>query len=201
MSRHQLISLLAPILLIAVMFPIFQLLASKVGRTLAWYAGLASYWLLWGALFPLSMFGPGTIFDLIRPGEFRLDGLLLALIPAVLAGVGRFKFGIQYDKASTWIGVALLATAFGNGLFEEIFWRGTYLMVFPSSFWLGVLWPSLWFGLWHYAPGSVSSGGDVFRLMVGAGFLGAFLSFLARRTGTIFWSILAHTLAGLVMVL
>lgn len=201
MSREQIATLLAPIILVAVMYPIFQLLARILGNTASWYAGLATYWLLWGLSYPLLVLGKDTVLDLLRPTEFDLSALLLALIPVIFAAIGRFQYGIQYEKSSALIGVALLVTAVGNGLFEEIFWRGTYLRMFPSSMLLTIVWPSLWFALWHYAPGSVSQSGSVLRLMAGAGFLGLFLSYLARRTDTIFWGILSHTLAGLIMVL
>jgi len=95
----------------------------------------------------------------------------------------------------------LLVTAVGNGLFEEVFWRGMFVKFFRRSILLAIVWPSLWFALWHYAPGSVSDSGGVARLMVGAAFFGLYLSYLARRTGTIFWGVLAHTLTGVIMVL
>lgn len=200
MSRQQIATLLAPIVLIAVMYPIFQLLARRFGNTAAWFTGLATYWLLWGLTYPLLVLGKDAALELIQPGKFDLNAMLLALIPVIFSVIGRYQFGVQYEKASTLAGLALLATAVGNGLFEEVFWRGTFLRLFPSSALLAMLWPSVWFALWHYVPGSVSSSGGVLRLMVGAAFFGLFLSYLARRTDTIFWGILSHTLAGIIMV-
>jgi hypothetical protein len=109
--------------------------------------------------------------------------------------------GMEYQKTSLLIILLLLSTAFGNGFFEEILWRGVYLKLFPYSVLFRMIWPSFWFGVWHYAPVSVSSNGNVVAMMVGAGVFGLYLSFLAKKTMTIWWSILAHILGGMVMII
>ena len=201
MNTKQIIALCLPIFLLAMMYPIFQLLARKFGKSAAWYSGLVIYWMIWGILFPLLLLGSNTVMNLLRPPKFEWYALLLASIPILFAAIGRIFFGVKYEKASAWALLALLTTAIGNGVFEEVLWRGTYLRLFPESIWYQMIWPSLGFALWHYAPGSVSQGGNVKRLMVGALFFGVFLSLLARQTDTIWWSILAHTVAGIVMVM
>ncbi len=94
----------------------------------------------------------------------------------------------------------LLSTAFGNGFFEEVLWRGVYMQLFPENYFFRIIWPSTWFALWHYVPGSVSPSGNVIGLIIGAGFLGVYSSYLAKWTNTIWWSIVAHTLGGIIMV-
>jgi membrane protease YdiL (CAAX protease family) len=200
MNAKQIIALCMPIILLAVMYPVFQLIARKFGKSAGWYSGLVIYWIVWGAGFPLLLLGSHAIIDLLRPQKIELNALFLMSIPIIFAAIGRIFFGGKYEKASVWALFALLATAVGNGIFEELLWRGTYLMLFPGSILYQIIWPSLWFALWHYAPGSVSRGGNVWVLMAGALFFGLFLSILARQTNTIWWSILAHTLAGIVMV-
>ncbi len=149
MSRQQLVALAAPVVLIAMMVPIFQLLARAYGRKIGWHAGLTVYWLVWGAAYPLLLLGGEEILRLVKPVPFDPGALLLALIPVAFSVVGRFQFGVRYEKTTLWSGVALLATAFGNGLFEEILWRGTYLRLFPSDITLGILWPSVMFAMWR----------------------------------------------------
>jgi len=182
------------------MYPLFQLLARKFGNTEAWYSGLVLYWIIWGGIYPLSMLGRQAILGLIWPPRMETTAILLAAIPIVFAAGGRLFFGVQYEKPVPWTRLTLLATALGNGLFEEILWRGTYLTIFPDSLFFSVIWPSLWFAAWHSAPGSVSSSGNVRRLVLGAVFFGLLLGFLAWQTDSIFWCILAHTLAGIVLV-
>jgi membrane protease YdiL (CAAX protease family) len=198
---RQIIALLMPVLLIAVMYPFFQFLARRFGNQVGWFAGLAVYWLMWGLAYSLLMLGGERLLDLVRPRPLDGKALLLASIPVIFAAIGRFGFGMAYDKPTTWVAAGLIVTAVGNGLFEELLWRGTYLALFPDSFWIPVVWSGLWFALWHYAPGSVSSEGGVVGLMTGAAFFGLFLGLLARQTGTIWWCILSHTLAGIVMVI
>ena len=201
MSLQQIVALLMPIILVAVMVPIFRALARKLGPTRGWYAGLVVYWLLWGLLFPLLLLGKQAVLDLFRRPTIDLPAGLLAAVPVLFAAIGRFLPGMRYEKSTRWAFLALAGTAVANGVLEELLWRGTYLALFPGNILLGILWPSLGFGLWHYAPGSVSGKGKVVGLMAGAAFLGLFLGFLTRQTGSLWWAILSHTLAGIVMVL
>jgi membrane protease YdiL (CAAX protease family) len=200
MDTNQIIALIMPIVLLAIMYPIFQLLSRKFGNQAGWFWGLVTYWLLWGIVFSFALVGKETIINLVRPQKFTFQAVTFTAIPIIFAAIGRIFMGIKYEKASVWLWLGLLVTAVGNGLFEEILWRGTYLALFPGSILFQIIWPSVWFGIWHYAPGSVSSRGNVRGLMVGAIFLGLFLSLLAKQTDTIWWSILGHTLAGIVMV-
>jgi len=201
MDSKQIIALFMPPLLLAVMVPTFRLLARRLGKSTAWYAGLVVYWILWGAAFTLLLLGPDTVLRLVCPKRIEPGAILFTAVPVIFAAGGRILMGIKYAKPEPWALFALLATAIGNGLFEELLWRGTYLALFPNSILFQMLWPSVWFGLWHYAPGSVSPGARPLGLMVSALFLGLFLSFLARQTGTLWWPILAHTLAGIIMVI
>ena len=85
--------------------------------------------------------------------------------------------------------------------FEELLWRGVYLDLFPNNLLWGAIWPSLWFAIWYYAPGSIAPNGNPLGLMVGSGIMGAYFSFLSRRTGTIWWTILIHAIGGFIMIL
>ena len=200
-NAKQITALCMPILLLVTMYPIFQLLARKFGKSAAWYSGLVIYWIIWGVMFPFLLLGNNAVMNLLRPPKIEWYALLLASIPILFSISGRIFLRIKYEKATVWALLALLITALGNGFFEELLWRGTYLSLFPESILYQMIWPSLGFALWHYAPGSVSQSGKVWRLMAGALFLGLFLSLLARQTDTIWWSIFAHTVAGIVLVI
>ena len=119
----------------------------------------------------------------------------------LLAGIYRFIPGMGYEKPGLWIFLLLVSTNLGNGFFEELLWRGVYMELFPDSTLFRIVWPSIWFALWHYVPGSVSPDGNVAGLMIGAGLFGFYLSFLAKKTGTIWWSIVAHAIGGFIMIL
>jgi len=96
---------------------------------------------------------------------------------------------------------AMLAAAVGvvNGPLEEIAWRGGFLRRFADrprlGFWLG--WAL--FTLWHLPLGL--SQGIVFNygwagLVGGAGALGLFWSWIAWRTGSVFYTAIAHALTN-----
>lgn len=73
--------------------------------------------------------------------------------------------------------------------------------MFPKAIIPRVIWPSIMFAVFHYAPGSVSANANVIALIAGAGVFGFYLSYLANRTNTIWWGIVAHILGGFIMVL
>ncbi len=201
MNRKQQIVIVTPPVLVAFMYPIFHLLSQTLGETTGWYLGLAIYWLLWGALFPYAVLGKESIRSMIHPQKLTIKILLLVLVPLLLASLYRFIPGMGYQKPSVWIFLLLLSTAFGNGFFEEVLWRGVYMKLFPDSIMFRIIWPSIWFALWHFVPGSVHSDSNVAALMIGAGIFGFYLSFLVKQTGTVWWSIVTHVLGGIIMIL
>ena len=193
MNGKQKISILAPPALVAVMYTVFRLLANALEDNwrLAWYLGLIIYWLACCGLFPWLMIGPERI-------KRRI--FLLVLFPVLMAGLYRFVPNMNYDKPGFWIFLMLLSTNFGNGFFEEVLWRAVYMDLFPGNLFSRIVWPCSWFALWHYVPGSISPSGNVLGLMIGSGLMGFYLAFLANKTGKIWWTILAHTIGGFIMI-
>jgi membrane protease YdiL (CAAX protease family) len=199
MNPKQKIAIIVPPILVTVMYPVFQSLAGVMNDRIAWYLGLMIYWIIWGAVFPLFIIGKEEIKTLIQPKKPDLKILLFIAIPLLGALAGRFMLGMEYEKESVWIFLLLLSTAFGNGFFEEVLWRGVYVRLFPDHIFYRMIWPSVWFALWHYAPGSVLSG-NVAGLMIGAGVMGLYLSYLTKRMKTVWWAIVVHTVGGIIMV-
>jgi len=157
--------------------------------------------MLRGAAFPMWAIGKETLLKMVRPRRPDTKTILLVVFPLLMSTMYRFIPGMEYQKNSVLILLILLSTTIGNGFFEEMLWRGIYMKLFPDNIFLRIIWPSIWFALWHYVPGSVSPSGNVIGLMIGAGFLGFYSSFLARITDTIWWSIIVHTLGGIIMVI
>lgn len=182
------------------MIPIFRLLTGIFEERIGWYLGLAIYWLTWGGVFPYLMLGPERLRRIIRPQKLTFQIFLLVLFPLVMASLYQLIPGMDYQKPGLLITLLLLSTPFGNGFFEELLWRGVYMELFPDNILFRIVWPSIFFALWHYAPVSVSSGGNVVAMIIGSGLFGFYLSFLANKTGTIWWSIVAHILGGLIMI-
>ena len=107
-----------------------------------------------------------------------------------------------YEKRSTGILVLLLSSALWNGLFEETLWRGVYLELFRNQRSWRVWWAGTWFGLWHIIPVSVNSESflEVMPMVLGSMAFGYYLAFLAKRTTSVWWPMIAHFLGGIVMV-
>jgi membrane protease YdiL (CAAX protease family) len=205
MNAKSKIAVIAPVLVLTVMYPVFQVLAQVFSYNwrIAWLLGLLIYWIIWGLCFSWFMIGKKTIKTLVRPQRPTIVIILLVLFPLIITAL--FKFipgGTAYEKTDILIYLLVLLTPFFNGFFEEILWRGVYMTLFPKNLWLRIIWPSIWFALWHYAPGSISTDtGHVLALMIGALFLGLYSAFLAKRTNTIWWSIVVHVLGGIIIVI
>jgi membrane protease YdiL (CAAX protease family) len=203
MTIKQLLAIIAPVVLVAMMVPIFRYFVRVFDANwrIGWYFGLVLYWILWGGLFSYLMLGRTNVLGLIRPQRLTIEIGLLVLIPLIGAGLYRLVPGMDYQKPALWVFILLLSTNLGNGFFEELLWRGVYLELFPAHVLWGWIWPCLWFALWHYAPGSIAPDGNPLGLMIGSGIMGFYLVFLARHTGTIWWTIIAHAIGGFIMIL
>ncbi|UCG30982.1 MAG: CPBP family intramembrane metalloprotease [candidate division WOR-3 bacterium] len=200
MSKRQRITVFAPIAVIFSMYIVYRQLAQPYGNQFAWYAGFWVYWISWGAIFSFTIVGKKKIFRLIRPRKPDKSTLPFVAFPLIMTVIFRFLTGTQYAKPTTLWTVLLVSTAFGNGFFEEILWRGVYLNFFPKNIFYRMVWPTFWFTLWHYIPGSLSPNSHVIGLMIGSGLFGFYLAFLAKKTETVWWCIVCHTLGGILMV-
>jgi membrane protease YdiL (CAAX protease family) len=201
-SNKQKIAVFAPIVLVGVMVPVFRLLSGLFEKAvIGWYIGLVSYWFSWCTTVPLWLVGKNRLIEIIRPRKPSIKVAALVLFPAGMAALAKLLTGMGYHIPEPWMWLLYLSTAFGNGFFEELLWRGVYMELVPNRIVYQIIWPSIWFALWHYAPGSVSSNSNALALIIGAGLFGLFLAFLAKKTGTLWWGILAHILGGIIMVI
>ena len=204
MSKKQIIAIIIPPLLIAFMYPIFNSLADILSNDqIAWYLGLIIYWLLWGAAFPILMIGKDSIKALIKPQKPTIMIILPMSIIIIGALCARLLVpGMEYEKKSIWILLLLLSTTVGNGFFEELLWRGVYYTLFPNNLFFRMIWSSVWFGIWHYVPVSIHNNEltALIGMMVGPILMGLVLSYMTKKTNTLWWSILAHTLGGIIMI-
>lgn len=204
-DRKQIIAIVTPPILLASMYPVFQFLAGSIENDrIAWYLGLASYWLIWGSIFPLLLIGFQNVKKLIKPKKISKRVLLLLTIPLVGAIGAKFVPGMgEYEKATFLIAVLVVSSAFGNGFFEELLWRGVYINLFPTNLFYRMIWPGIWFGLWHYIPVAIGTSDmtALIGMMVGPMMMGFYFSYLTHMTKTVWWSIVAHTIGGLIMVL
>lgn len=125
------------------------------------------------------------------------------LLPLLLMQVGVMALLIFVPNTSMLTsGGMWLAILFAgiNGPLEEMAWRGGFVGTFRDrprlGFWLG--WAL--FTAWHI-PLALSAGivfdGGIVALLGGAAALGLFWSWIAWRTGSVFYTAIAHTLTNI----
>lgn len=183
---------------LASMLPAFLVLSRRLGKRRAWYTGLALYWVTWCAAVPLMLAGRDEVKAMFRPARRDPVAAMLAVLPPLVSTFGGAAVGGAGPGRES---AALVCTAFGNGLAEEVLWRGLFAARHPRGRWESVIWPSVWFGAWHLAPGiAAADARRVPRLAAGAFVLGLAYGTVARRTGSIRWTVASHTLAGLGLV-
>jgi membrane protease YdiL (CAAX protease family) len=200
MNRRQIALLLVPPVLLASTWWTFHIVTESVGLTPGYLIGFLFYWLIWCLALPLVLLGRREVMEAF--GHFRFaeirpsvsDGTLL-LLPLVL-GYG-YAFPRAIPGASSIVVLVSAILALVNAPLEELLWRGTYLKIFPESWWFGFVYPTMGFGLWHLAPLSVipnrAPGGSVSFVAVSV-LLGLIWGWVAKRSQSILWTSVAHML-------
>ena len=199
--NYQHIILLAspPLLLISTFF-LFRFLSSNFGRQKAYLYGFLFYWLFWCLILPLITVGFKGLLEMFgepnpRFGKPGWLGFILLLGPPLVVFLTQFSSGIK--GASIVFVLLSLFYAIFNGTFEEIFWRGSFVIAFNGHFLWGYLYPAIWFGLWHISPQIVESGmitSDNIKFALISIILGLVWGWVARTSGSIRWTVPAHIL-------
>ena len=117
---------------------------------------------------------------------------VLWLVLLVVPVAGGFATVLLPALPQATLGVVALAwlIAVVNASLEELFWRGVYIRLFPGRLVAGFLYPAALFALWHVSPTSVRGSAAV--LVSAAAYLGLAYGWIAYRTGTIRYTVLAH---------
>lgn len=192
--------IIAPPILMLVMYLTYNVFGVIFGPELGWYLGLFAYWILCGLSFSTWLIGIEKIKNLISPQNFKLKIIPAIIFPVVMALIFRLLSGIEFNKTNIVGILFLVITAFGNGTFEEILWRGVYMELYPKNNFLRIIYSTIWYALFHFASGSISPNSNTVSLVIGSAFFGIYLALLAKWTNTIWWSILSHILGAFVMI-
>jgi membrane protease YdiL (CAAX protease family) len=198
MTRKQIALTIHAALLIGALFFIVPVLTGWDSRA-GYLFSLTVYWLF----FCLPVIGwhalsgnDGRLFaEKVAWRDWWILPLLLAQV--VLVAVVNFVPNTSIlSQGGMYLAVLI---AFINGPLEEIAWRGGFLGTFRDrprlGFWLG--WAL--FTLWHVPLAlsvDVTFDGGAAALIGGAGALGLFWTWVAWRTGSVFYVSLAHGLTN-----
>lgn len=197
-TRRQWVLLVTPVVLVPAMVLVFRGLVAEYGLQLGYLLAFAVYWVGWCLVLPAALLGVDGIRDVFREGTPRFGdrprlvaALLLWPLPFplftyFLPNVGEATLAVLV--VSVLVGVTI-------GVTEELLWRGTFVRVFPENVWLGYVYPTVTFALWHVAPLSVrppAVPGGAYAFVFYSLLLGGSYGYYARKTGSIRWCTVSH---------
>jgi uncharacterized protein len=188
-----------PFLLLPAMVAIFTLFARWLGAEAGYLLGFGCYWLFWCLLIPRWLLGKAEFAAILhdRAPLFSRANWLAALLWLVVSLVAVFMYAGEFLHASPALILLAVPLATLNGICEEILWRGLYVRLFPRNPWMGILYPSLGFALWHLAPQVIFPAENVAGFVTSTFFLALPYGYIAYRTGSARWTAISHSLSGI----
>jgi membrane protease YdiL (CAAX protease family) len=199
LTRPQLALILHALALPLAMWFIVPTLTANLGGPAGYLLTLTIYWL--GFCLPVIAIHVwrqrGALFSEKLPWrDWWVPGLLLLQVGAIaIAAFVPNTTMLTTHGAMLAAGVALI-----NGPLEELAWRGGFTRVFATrprlGFWLGWALFTAWHAPLLLSHGIVFAGGWP-ALLGGAAALGLVWSWIAWRTGSVFWVTIAHVLTNI----
>ena len=193
--------LLTPLLLIPSTAFVFVTFSRWFGAEFGYVLGFLFYWIVWCFLVPLyvlKMEGIGSLFREENP-LFRKENWLPAVLLTLIVAITVWMYpSVGLLAAPAKLLVIAIPVAIINGVCEELLWRGMYVKVFPNNKFLGMLYPSIGFALWHISPQLVfPAETGVWPFVASTFFLGISYSWISYRTGSIKWNAISHSIGGI----
>jgi membrane protease YdiL (CAAX protease family) len=196
-AQHRItrgVAVAIPVVVPVGMRVLFPMLARRLGARRGYLTGFALYWA--GCyLVPLALLGPRRVRALLGPPEGPLPrprGLAAAalLVPPLGAAGAELLPGLP--DADWTVAATTGALAVVNATGEELLWRGLFVATFPEDPVRGWLWPAIGFTAWHLAPTSVRPSRHGKAFLAGSALIGAGFGWVAWRTRSLRWTLLAH---------
>ena len=202
MRNNKLTLLISSIILLPFTFSVFQVSSSLLSPQWGYLSGFIFYW-VYALAFILyitglnrakwkSMLGGSKN----HPRAFILQAL--AFVPVV--GVFFISFLPNINQLSLSAAILLVVMAIVNGLIEEVYWRGLYLLEYKNDWRIGLLAATLLFAVWHislwFSKGMLYQGGFG-ALVGGALIMGLLWAWVTRSVGNIRACVAAHILVNL----
>jgi uncharacterized protein len=198
MNRTTILALAIPFLLLPSTALVFKLSVQIAGREAGYLIGFGFYWLIWCILAPHLILGKAEFANLLKDHTplVARKNWLAALLWVVVMIVTVAMYGQDFLRAPFLLIAVAIPLATINGLCEEILWRGLYVRLFPGNPWLGIIFPAAGFALWHFAPQIAIPDQNGIGFVVSTLFLGLAYGFIAWRTGSAKWTVISHSLSG-----
>ncbi|BCY17592.1 hypothetical protein hrd7_14410 [Leptolinea sp. HRD-7] len=188
--------ILNSILLVGITFGLFFLFPLILGPKWGYITGSILYWI---AALLFSMRTNSINSRIVRQLFLFLSDRSSLVISAIafipVFGVFFVSFLPNVRMLTTGAGLLVILMSLCNGLVEEYFWRGMYLIQFRESAVVSLIVSPLLFGTYHislwFIKGITYQGG--FMALVGGAYLmGLIWAWVTRKTGTITAVTVAH---------
>jgi membrane protease YdiL (CAAX protease family) len=188
--RHALVLPAAILAFTVVLFPVCAL---RFGTRAGYNVAFAIYWVV-ALVAPVWLLGWRRIVTLLRPAPLpRPKGLALAVLLVPVVGGAVVAFAPHIAGASALIVAVAIGRAAINATAEELLWRGVPTAALGGRGLLGWIYPALAFAAFHVAPLLVHGGWAAAPgILVGALWIGLGYGWIAGRSGSLAWTILAH---------
>jgi len=182
-----------------VMMLIFFITTELFGAINGYLVGLTIYW-CYCAIFILILSDKSQflkIFRLRLNSKRELMYYSLAFFPII--GVAYVNFFPYLKQITFQIFLLVAITSIINGVIEEIYWRGLYLIEFEANTIIGLWLSTFLFSTWHisiYFISNINFGGFI-PLVFGAAFMGLVWAYCSRKLQSIMPVIIAHILVNI----
>ncbi|MGD9200966.1 MAG: CPBP family glutamic-type intramembrane protease [Chitinispirillia bacterium] len=194
------ILLFSSVLIMPVMSLLFLSLTRVLGPKTGYFTGFAVYWIYCIIIFILLINKRVGQFNHIYRIHLNTGKNILVSVLAFLPVFAVFyiQFLPVISSITTAVFILAMVNAILNGIVEELYWRGLYLVEYRNNIYIG-LWLSVFlFGAWHismYLIEDIYFGG--FGPLVGGALLmGLLWSFISRTQNSIFMPTAAHILVN-----
>ncbi|TFH01472.1 MAG: CPBP family intramembrane metalloprotease [Calditrichales bacterium] len=187
------------VLLIASTSFVFYFAAKWLGPDTGYLAGFVFYWIFWCTLVPV-LFCKLPVRAFFKRGVplFRKQYRWIIILFLATIIVPFFSHFLPGLTTKSWLLIALsVPLACIHGFFEEIFWRGMFIKVFPKEFIWAVIIPSVFFALWHVAPQFAIAGNSPWLFIATTLPLGLIYGAVAYLTGSARISAIGHSISGI----
>lgn len=193
--------LIIPIALILTTALIFFVFSNFFGSSLGYVIGFSFYYVVWCYSIPLALIGKDGFVSLFKEANplFRKRNWYLIILFFLLIFGTLIMYLIPSITEATLVLVLLaIPIAIVHGVGEETLWRGLYVRAFPENTFLGIIYPTVGFALWHLSPQIVfPAENGILIFLVSTFFLGLTNALIAYKTGSIKWVAFLHTIGSL----
>ncbi len=200
LSNRSYSLVLLPVALILTTAFVFYVSSSFLGSNMGYVIGFSFYYIFWCYGATLALMGKKkfvSLFKEVNPLFRRKNWYLIIIFFMLILGTIIMYLIPSINEATLTLILLAVPTSLVHGVGEEALWRGLYIKSYPKNIFLGVIYPSVAFALWHLSPQIVVPAENVLAFIASTSFLGLSYAIIAYKTGSIKWIALLHVFGSL----